>query len=85
MKAELQFNIEDREDKMALNRCIKAEDMAIALFEISSNHKRRVEAIAEAWENREHEVSWNRVLDLAYTLIADELIEQGIDLDELTE
>jgi len=85
MKAELQFNIEDREDKMALNRCIKAEDMAIALFEISSNHKRRVEAIAEAWENQGKEVDWADVLDLAYTLIADELIEQGIDLDELTE
>ena len=85
MKAELQFNIEDREDKMALNRCIKAEDMAIALFEISFNHKRRVEAIVEAWENQGKEVEWVDVLDLAYTLIADELIEQGIDLDELTE
>ena len=39
MKANLTFNLDDPEDKMAHFRCMKALDMAIALSEIISIRK----------------------------------------------
>ena len=43
MKAILKFDLEDPDDMMAHKRCVKAKDMAIALYEIYYNLSRRVE------------------------------------------
>ena len=42
MKAILEFNLDDPEDRMAHFRCIKASEMASALFEIVYNANRYV-------------------------------------------
>lgn len=43
MKARLTFDLNDPEDAMAHKRCVKATDMAIALFDIQNNAWRHVE------------------------------------------
>lgn len=38
MKAILTFDLEDPEDKMAMNRHMKSMDLALILFQLSQNH-----------------------------------------------
>jgi len=38
MKAKLEFDLDDFDDKMAHNRCVKATDMALVLWEIMTTH-----------------------------------------------
>jgi hypothetical protein len=40
MKAKLEFDLDDMDDKMAHDRCIKATDMALVLWEITTNSYR---------------------------------------------
>lgn len=37
MKATLQFNLEDEDDRMAHFRCVKSLDMALAMWEFSES------------------------------------------------
>lgn len=37
MRAVLEFNMDDPDDRQAHHRCVKATDMAIVLFEIECN------------------------------------------------
>jgi hypothetical protein len=43
MKATLEFNLDDPDDRMAHMRCVKSLDMAIVLSDISYNLRRRTE------------------------------------------
>jgi hypothetical protein len=43
MKATLQFNLDDRDDSVAHQRCIKALDMALALFDFSAKLRRIID------------------------------------------
>jgi len=45
MKAILEFNLDDPDDRMAHMRCVKSTDMAIVLFDIVYNMDRHVEDI----------------------------------------
>ena len=40
MKAKLTFDLDDIDDKMAHERCVKATDMALVLWEIMTNSYR---------------------------------------------
>ncbi len=57
MKAILQFNLDDHEDRMAHFRCVKALDMALALWTFSGRLRRLVDdekgvdAFWEEWED----------------------------------
>jgi len=56
MKAILQFNLDDHEDRMAHFRCVKALDMALAIWTFSGRLRRLVDdekgvdAFWEEWE-----------------------------------
>lgn len=50
MKAILEFDLNDRDDNMSHRRCIKSTDMALVLFEILSNLRKRVEYEVEEFE-----------------------------------
>lgn len=53
MKAILEFDLDNPEDRMAHSRCIKATEMAVALFEIYNNswrHKSTLEDYRRAVE-----------------------------------
>ncbi len=42
MKAKLEFDLDDFDDKMAHDRCVKATDMALVLWELSTNSYRGI-------------------------------------------
>ena len=44
MKATLEFDLGDNEDAQAHLRCIKAKDMAIAIWEVTHNNKNLTDA-----------------------------------------
>jgi|688.fasta_scaffold1552919_1 hypothetical protein len=50
MKAILEFDLDNRDDRMAHLRCVKSEDMAWVLFEIMSNLRKKVEFEVESFE-----------------------------------
>lgn len=57
MKATIQFNLDDESDRMAHLRCIKALDMALAMWTFSGRLRRLVDeekgvdAFWEEWED----------------------------------
>lgn len=57
MKATIQFNLDDESDRMAHLRCIKALDMALAMWTFSGrlrrlvDEERGVDAFWEEWED----------------------------------
>lgn len=50
MRGILEFNLDNQEDKKAHLRCVKSLDMAIVLFELQSNLKKRCEQICSGLE-----------------------------------
>lgn len=84
MKAILEFQVDDfdLQDKKALARCLKAEDMANVIFEIVYNLKKKctweleaLEADSDKWDGMEV------VLRQLNTLIE----KNGINIDDLIE
>ena len=57
MKAIIEFNLDDHEDRMAHFRCVKALDMALAIWTFSGRLRRLVDdekgvdAFWEEWED----------------------------------
>jgi hypothetical protein len=80
MKAILEFNLDEPEDRMAHLRCIKSEDMASVLFQILSNLEQKVKFELESLEADSDQ------FDGAYVVFRNihELCNRrGIDIDEL--
>jgi len=67
MEAILKFNLDEPDDRMAHFRCVKATDMAIVLFEIQHNLRRKCED------------STDKIFEKINELIED----HNINLDEL--
>jgi len=74
MKAKLTFDLDDNDDKMAHMRCVKATDMAIAIFEIQNNLRRQVEDYPDVDTT---------TVDIIFTFINQELDERNININEL--
>jgi len=72
MKATLEFNLDEPEDRMAHLRCIKSTDMAIVLFDIIYNLRKEIENI-----------DTDEKLNLFYDKLNAIIEEQGINIDEL--
>jgi hypothetical protein len=62
MKATLEFDLNDSDDVTAHIRCVKASDMANALFEISNNLGRR-------WKHSEKEPTLDEVMGAIYDIL----------------
>ena len=43
MKGILEFNLDDQDDEIAYMRCVKARDMALALFDMDQELRRLIE------------------------------------------
>lgn len=79
MKAILEFDLNDSDDRMAHLRCTKSEDMALTLWEIKYNLKKRLEFRIENKEfNDQYEL-----LDKCFELIQDEFNNNNILIDDL--
>ena len=82
MKARLEFDLNDRDDVFAHNRCVKSIDMASVLFQIAYNLKKRVNRRLEAEpEERDEFDGVNEVFSNIYNLFE----EYHINIEELIE
>ena len=80
MKAILEFNLDNPDDIMAHMRAVKSLDMAILLFEIKSNLKKKCERIVES---KESDYDVYDGIDLVFQQIHDMMYDNGIMLDDL--
>jgi hypothetical protein len=85
-KAILEFDLNDPDDSMAHLRAVKSTDMAMAIWEIVYNTKKRLEYKIENDETHPGPagpLNSYDVLDLVYKQIWESLDEHGIKIDEL--
>jgi hypothetical protein len=80
MKAILEFNLDEPEDRMAHLRCIKSEDMASVLFEILTNLEKKVRFELESFEADSDQFDGAYA---AFRSIHELCNRRGIDIDEL--
>ncbi len=80
MKAKLIFDLDDNSDDMALKRCHKSLAMALVLFELTYNTKKKIiyKALAKELTNDD-------IIDLIFTEINGLMEEHSINIDELVE
>lgn len=50
MKASLNFNLDDFEDKMAHYRCVKSLDMSLFIFEVLNIKRDDINSLDEVWQ-----------------------------------
>lgn len=76
MKALLQFNLDNEEDAMAHLRCVKALDMALAMWSFSGKIRHIVDTSEDGKHIDADDVwnAWDEVL-CAYGIKMDELIQ----------
>lgn len=77
-KATLEFDLNDSDDQMAHLRAVKSLDMALALWEIIYNTKKKIES-----EIEENKLDGYDTLDKVYEKIWESLDDHGIKIDEL--
>jgi len=74
MKAVLKFDLEVNSDDMALKRCHKSLAMALILFELTYNTKKKIQYMDSEDPLEDFYNEFNRLMD-----------EHSIDIDELIE
>ena len=77
-EAILKYDLNDSDDAMAHMRAVKSLDMALALWDITHNTKKRIE-----WSLESKELNKYEVLDLVYERIYEILDEHNIKMDDL--
>ncbi len=77
-KAILEFDLNERDDKMAHLRAVKSLDMAMALWDITHNTKKGLE-----WSLEGKEIDKYETLEIVFDKIYEILNEHNINTDEL--
>jgi len=77
MKAKLEFDLDNPDDKMEHMRCIKATDMALMFWDIKQKIRRKLKYNEDLSEDELHQ--WEVMQDEFYSIADD----YGINLDEL--
>jgi hypothetical protein len=77
MKAKLEFDLDNPDDKIAHMRCVKATDMAIMLWDIKQKIRSKLKYGEDLSESEFHQ--WELMQDEFYSIAS----EYGINLDEL--
>ena len=80
MKATLEFDLDDLDDKMAHLRCVKSLDMAIVLWEIVTNLEKKVQYEVESFEA---DSDPSDGVYAAFRRIRELMNDRGIDVDDL--
>ena len=78
MKATLEFNLDDPDDKKAHLRCVKSLDMSIVLFEILTN-------LRKSFNNHNGSQDYSDGVEDVFQSIGDLLEIHGIVIDDLIE
>lgn len=77
MKATLEFNLDEPDEEMAYQRCIKSKDMAMALWEITHNTKKNLEYTLESTADK------FETLELVFDKIYEILKDNNINTEQL--
>jgi hypothetical protein len=77
MKARLDFDLDDYDDRMAHARCVKATDMAIVLWELTTNSYR---GLTNGYGEDD---GYYKGVDAVYEKLRELLDEHGINPDKL--
>lgn len=80
MKATLEFDLDNPDDRMAHMRAVKSLDMAVVLFELQNNLKKKCEYIAQA---QEADSDIHDGVYLVFQQISELMYENGIIIDDL--
>jgi hypothetical protein len=80
MKAKLEFDLTDIDDRMEHLRAIKSLDMALTLWDIQFNLRRRCDNIIESSDNK---MDSYEVLELVFNEIYKSFEEHDINTDKL--
>ncbi len=78
MKATLEFNLDEPDEELAYQRCIKSKDMAMALWEVTHNTKKHLEWVIESKDMDKY-----ATLELVFEKINEILKDNNIDTDKL--
>jgi hypothetical protein len=79
MKAILEFNLDDHDDRESYERINKSKEMAYVLWQLITNKKKELE-----YKLEEHpKFSSYDVLDMVFEEIGLMLQDEGIDIDKL--
>ncbi len=84
-KATLEFDLNDFDDKMAHKRAVKSTDLALALWEIEMNLRKKLERGLEAKEMKNEDVEVYDVIDMCMENILDTIRDHNIDIEDLIE
>lgn len=76
MKAILEFDLDDPDDNLAHQRCVKATDMAIVLWEFNSNSRKTIESMLNDKNSYD-------AVDLVFKVFRNLLDEQNVNIDSL--
>jgi hypothetical protein len=79
-KAIIEYNLNDVDDMYAHKRAIKSLDMALALWDITHNTKKKLE-----WSMEGKEMDKYDALEMVYEKINEILLEHNIDLEDIME
>lgn len=77
MKAKLTFDLNDLDDRMEHERCVKSTDMALVLWEIMTNSYRSLT------NGYGEEDDYCKGVDAVYDHLKELLYEHNIDVDKL--
>lgn len=83
MKAVLEFDLNDFDDKIAHLRAVKATELALVLWQLVHNSKKGIEYFIEGEEMKGNKLSNYDVLDEVYKRLFELLEENHIMIDEL--
>ena len=76
MKAQLTFDLEDFDDRMAHERCVKATDMALVLWELQHNSYR---GLTNGFDESD---DFYKGVDAVYDRLRELLDEHGVNPDK---
>ena len=76
MKAQLTFDLDDFDDRMAHERCVKATDMALVLWELTHNSYR---GLTNGFDESD---DFYKGVDAVYDRLRELLDEHGVNPDK---
>lgn len=82
-KATLEFDLNDSDDRMAHLRAVKSTDLALVIWELEYNLRKRLERELEAKEYKNEEVNNYDVIDICMENVIKTIRDHTIDIDDL--
>jgi hypothetical protein len=77
MKGKLEFDLNDFDDRMAHERCVKATDLALVLWELTHNSYR---GLTNGYDEDD---GYHKGVDAVYDRLRELLDEHGVFIDKL--